>query len=480
MKVAIQPIKSTPLYRSIANRIVEMIDSGTFHPGVRIPSVRRLSHDWNVSISTVLEAYRWLETNGVIEVRPKSGHYVRFRPDFSYFQKEKSPPPPEPANLRFGDLVLSLLKDTNNPDILPLGAGIPCAETLPPQKLNQVLASVARKKAHRAIAYAFPPGWKKLRVEIAKRLLICGCTVHPSQIVITNGCAEAFTIALQAVCSPGDAVAVESPGYFGFIQTCESLRMKPVEIPTDPTTGISLGTLRYAIENHAIRACIVNPNFHNPTGAMMPESNKQEMVSILSHYRIPLIEDDLYGDLPFDNIRPKACKAFDRTDSVLYCSSFSKTLAPGYRIGWIVPGRYQNEVERIKASTNFATATVLQLAIADFLADNGYEHHLRKIRKMYERKTVWLSQAVVNYFPEGTRISTPKGGFLLWIALPESICSYRFYELSREKGISIAPGKLFSMRDSYPNYIRLNAAYACERHEPKIRMLGEIAHHLVK
>ena len=468
-------MKSLTLYEKVSQEISHLIKSGTFRPGDRISSVRKLSKQLKVSISTVMEAYRLLEDQGLIECRPQSGYYVISSPMDKQSEIAVSQPSTKPTRVSINDLVMMVFKANRNPNLIQLGAAIPNPELLPADKINRALSSVTRRYRLRNIEYEFVPGCMELRVQIARRALTAGCTVTPDDIVITAGCQEAIMLALKVICKPGDTIAIESPTYYNFLQAIEMLGLKAIEIPTHPRDGINLETLRYAVEHNPIKACLFITNFNNPLGSCMPDDKKKELVEMLSEYDIPLIEDDIYGDIAYSYHRPKIAKAFDEKGIVLLCSSFSKTIAPGYRVGWIIPGRYKQEVERLKSITNLATATPMQLAIADFLSNGGYDHHLRKIRSIYARNISLMSEAVMKYFPEGTKVSRPSGGHVLWIEMPEDIDSLDLYEKSLKKKISFAPGPIFSSRRRYRNFLRLNAATWNEDIKTAVKTIGALA-----
>jgi DNA-binding transcriptional MocR family regulator len=463
------------LYERVADCIVRLIDEGTFRPGARLPSVRALSRQWQVSITTVLEAYRLLEDRGLIEARPQSGYYVRARFPEASAEPAISQPASAPTEVSIGERLMALLRAKRNPALVQLSAAIPDPAFLPTERLNRMLARVARDHAGEGAAYDLPPGCEALRVQVARRALTAGCALTPREIVTTTGCMEALFLSLRAVCRPGDAVAVEAPTYYGVLQTMELLGLRAVEIPTHPRDGMSLDALRYALDETPIRACLVISNFSNPLGSCMPEETKRELVALLAERDLPLIEDDIYGDLGFAGERPKVAKAFDRNGLVLLCSSFSKTLSPGYRVGWVAPGRFQAEVERFKFASSIASATLPQLAIAAFLAGGGYDHHLRRIRRLYARQVPLMAQAVSCAFPEGTKVTRPSGGFVLWVEMPPEVDSLRLYEQAMQAGITIAPGPLFSARQRFRNCIRLNAAYWSPRVESAIGTLGQLA-----
>jgi DNA-binding transcriptional MocR family regulator len=330
-------------------------------------------------------------------------------------------------------------------------------ELLPLAALNRLTGQILRQHQIMAHDYDVPPGCEPLRHEMARRLMDAGCSVTPDQIVTTNGTFEAVFLSLRAVTQPGDTVAIESPTYYGLLEALEILHLKALELPTHPREGISLLHLEAVLQKKQIAACALVSNFSNPLGTCMSDAKKQQLVELLAQYETPLIEDDVYGDLHFLGTRPKALKAFDRHGLVLYCASCSKTLSPGLRVGWVVAGRYQAKVEQLKWVINQTTAIAPQLTIAAFLANGGYDRHLRQLRRAYQSQILRMTQAICDYFPAETRVTRPQGGHVLWLELPEEFDSLLLYETALQHHISIAPGVIFSPSGGYNNCFRLNA-----------------------
>ena len=466
--------QDTYLYEQVASDLADLIRQGTFRAGERIPSVRQLSRQRKISITTVLQAYMLLENQGLIETKPQSGYYVRSKLPQLLPEPEMSTPQLDPTLVSVRELVMMVLKDSTNPDLIQLGAAIPNTELVIPAKLNRIMASLSRKTEHSYNTYDIPPGNEALRIQIAQRAVGIGCNLTHADVVTTSGCLEAFTLSLRAVCRPGDTVAIESPLYFGVLQVLESLNLKALEIPTHPRDGISISALKFAIEHNSIQACLVLSNFNNPLGSCIPDDNKQALVDLLAYHEIPLIEGDVCGELYFTGPRPSVCKAYDRKGLVLLCSSFSKDLVPGYRVGWVAPGKFKPTIEWLKYTTNVATATLPQVAIAKFLESGGYDHHLRSIRRLYAGFVSQLSQAVMRYFPEGTRVTRPNGGIVLWVQLPDYVDSLELYKQALQIGITLAPGYIFSATHQYKNFIRLNAAWWSYETDRAMRRLGEL------
>jgi DNA-binding transcriptional MocR family regulator len=445
-----------PLYMRIFHRMAKMIGQGALRPGDRVPSVRKLSRQEGVSISTVLQAYVQLEAQGLIEARPQSGFYVKARLWRPPAEPAMSKPSTKATPVSTSELTLNILKAVRDPGLVALGTAIPSPELLPLQQLNRMMAAIGRRDSSAGNSYDVPPGAPQLRMQVARLALDYGCLLSPDEIVSTTGCQEALNLCLRAVAQPGDTIAVESPTYYGILQIIGALGMKALEIPTHPRDGVSLDALEYALDRERIKACLFTPTFQNPLGCSMPEENRKRLVAMLSARGIPLIEDDIYGDIAFGAERPRAAKAFDTEGMVLLCDSFSKTLAPGYRVGWCAPGRYQKAVEHLKFTTSIASATLPALAIAEFLATGGYEHHLRKVRRVYAEQVRLMTEVIVEHFPDGTKVTRPQGGHVLWVEMPAKIDSMDLFHRALAARISIAPGILFSAKQKYRNCMRLN------------------------
>lgn len=464
-----------PLYENVAGKIIDLVDRGTFNPGDRVPSIRQMSRQFQVSINTVKTAYGFLEDRRIIEARPQSGYYVCSR--LPRTPKEPTIRIPEfnPSSISSSELVIRIMEGIASQDQVQFGVAIPNPEFIPDKKLSRMLASETRRYSSESVSYTQPSGNLKLRTQIARRMLKAGCTFRPDEIIITNGASEAVFLALRTLCRPGDTLVVGAPVYFNFLQLIESLGIRIIEIPISPNQGISIEALEMALKQNSVQACLLISNFNNPLGSSIPDVRKKKVLSLLQKHHVPLIEDDINGDLSFSRIRPSVIKSWDTRGEVLLCSSFSKTIAPGYRVGWIAPGRYLDAVKRQKVVTNIATPAPTQMAIAEFLNSGGYEHHLRSIRKTYETKTRQMAEAVGIHFPHGTRVSRPQGGFTLWVELPEASDSLKLFAMAEKKGISIAPGHIFSTTGNYNHCLRLNTAFWSEKTAWAVEALGRMA-----
>ncbi len=470
---------AAPLYRQLADQLAAQVESGALGPGERLPSVRQFSAQQRVSVSTALQAYGRLEDHGLIEARPKSGYYVRSRRLDRLPEPQASAPAVRAARLGLGEQRARVLEAGVRPDVVPFGIGSPSMALLPVEKLHRTLGAVVRRAGRKALDYDPPPGCLALRRQLARRAPDWGGSLGPDDFFITGGAMEAIFLALRAVTRAGDTVALESPTYFGILQAVENLGLKALEIPTHPRDGLDLDALAAALARQRVAAVIAVPSFNNPLGSCMPERNRQRLVELLRKPEIPLIEDDIYGDLSHaPPPRLRAAKAFDRDGLVLLCGSVSKTLAPGWRVGWLAPGRFAAEVRRLIIGSTLATPTPLPLAVAEFLQNGGYDHHLRGLRATYARQLERTRQAVAECFPADIKLTRPGGGFLLWVELPAGVDANELAERALAAGVSIAAGPLFSAQARhFSNFIRLSCGHPWSPQlERGVGLLG----HLVK
>jgi DNA-binding transcriptional MocR family regulator len=446
------------LYEQIAAELAEQIDAGRLRAGQRVPSVRRASAQRGVSVATVVQAYRLLESRGLLEARPQSGYYVA-SPRAGAVEEPRAPRACSSAvSVSIDEAVAEVYRAAIDPRVVQLGAATIAPELRPTAALDRALRTVLRSAGARAYSYEMPPGALVLRRQLARRSIGWGCPLGPDDFLISVGASEALHLALQAVTEPFDTVVVESPGYYGVLRLLENLHLRVVEVPLG-AQGMDLDALRETLSQHRVRAVLSMPNFSNPAASLMPEANKAALVKLLAERGVPLIEDDVYGDLNHEGVRPRPAKAWDRNGLVLLCGSVSKTLAPGLRVGWVSAGRFRDRVEQLKFGQSEATDTISQLVTAEFLENGGYDHHLRTLRRKLEEQVSTLRSLVAEHFPDATRVSRPEGGHVLWVELPSRTDAFELSRLARAAGVSIVPGPLFSARARFKNFIRLNAGF---------------------
>lgn len=464
-------------YEALADDIARSIHSGLLKPGERLPSVRETCAARKISPSTVFQAYYLLEARGVVVARPRSGYYVAA--DMAHLPPEPevaSRPDGESRAVDISDLVFEVLQSSMDRERAPLGSAFPSPTLFPLQRLGRAMARAAVHLDPWSTVDDLTPGLAALRRQIARRYLVEGIEVSADDIVITNGAMEALSLGIAAVTRPGDAVLVESPCFYVTLQVLERNGLQAIEVPTHPRDGVDLDALAQAIARHAPKACWLMPTFQNPLGSTMPEANKRELVELLARHGIPLVEDDVYAELHFQSKRPPPAKAYDREGLVLHCGSFSKCLAPGYRIGWVAPGRFRTELARHKLTSTLNTNVLAQLAIAGYLEGGGYERHLRRLRERLAQQQAQYVAAIAEAFPRETRVTRPLGGYFLWVELPAGSDTLALRQRALTHGMSLAPGPMFSPSRGFGNCLRLNCGHPFDpRMAEAVATLGRLA-----
>lgn len=447
------------LYERYAEEIADLIRNQILRPADRLPSVRKAKAQRKISASTVFEAYSLLESRGLIQCRPRSGYYV----NLPNHQRTPEPTTAQPASqstaVEISDLVFDVLDSTRNDDVIPLGSAFPSAHLFPLDKLAKGLTPAMRALAPEQLTEYLTTGVAQLRRQICLRYGISGTGLDPAELVISNGAMEALNLSLQALTEPGDVVVLESPAFYAALQVLERLKLRAVEVATHPRHGVDLDSLAEVLGKHKVKACWFMPNFQNPLGSLMPLDSKRALVNLLARHKVPLIEDDVYGELFFGLKRPPPAKAFDTQGLVLHCSSFSKCLAPGYRVGWVAAGRFAERIQRIKLMSSLSTAIPPQLAIASYLETGGFDRHLRQMRLSLEKNADTALSAIARYFPPGTRVTRPQGGYFLWVELPPTFNALDLHRKALAEGISLAPGHLFSADQRFHHHLRLNYGF---------------------
>ena len=462
-------------YEKLAGELEGMIADGVLSHGDRLPSVRRLASERRLSISTVLQALRQLEARGLVEAQPQSGYFVRRgRSLIAEPSARLTPEAPMPVDI--SQRLVRILQSGTRPGVAPLAAALPHPSLLPVAALQRLYAGVARRlpKLLEGGSHINTDEPALVR-QLVRRSLAWGGPLAADEIVITNSCTEALGLCLRAVTKPGDTVAVESPAYYLMLQLLETLGLKALEIPTDPRTGLSVEALELATRHGAIAACLLVPNASNPLGSVMPDDKKRQLAALTATRGVAVIEDDIYGDLHFGPQRPWPIKAFDTAGNVMLCSSFSKSLSPALRIGFVAAGRYRSAIALQKAITSGGTNPITQNVLAEYLESSAYERHLRSLRRSYEGQVESMRLAVSRHFPAGTRISQPQGAYVLWVELPEEFDATKLYERAIAENLTYVPGELFSASGMYRNCLRLNCG---NPHTPEIedavRRLGSV------
>lgn len=462
------------LYENLANEFAGLIGDGRLRPGDRLPSLRHLAQQRKLSIATVVQALRTLESRGMVEARPQSGYYVRNRT----LRPVAAPPPgqtmPSPVEVGLSRRLVDVLRANEAPGMVPLGSALPAAELLLAPRLSRLYASLARRhpqllggSSHSELNEA------PLVRALQRRALEWGAPLAADEIVVTNSCTEAMTLCLRAVTRPGDTVAVESPTYYVMLQLLEALGLRALEIPTHPQHGVSLDALELATRNGQVAACLFIPNGANPLGSVVPDTTKQAIAALLAARNVPLIEDDIYGDICFVGDRPRPIHAFDAHGNTMLCSSFSKTASPSLRLGFVAAGKRAPLVVLQKTLTSGKSNPLTQRVVAELLDTRGYDGHLRTLRRRFADQVGRTRDAVARHFPAATRVTDPQGGFVLWLELPAEVDATAVHRRAIAEQIAFVPGEMFSAGGQYRHYLRLACGHPwSERIDAAVRRLG--------
>lgn len=463
------------LYVQIADRLGSQIHQLTLKTGEKLPSVRALSQEQGISLSTAYKAYVQLEIRGLIEARPKSGYYVRYTPARSFDEPKHERQVNVSEKLSLDEMIAMVHRNFSADSIVKLSVASPALSLLPQAKLNKSMTEAIRLSSNSCISYEGVQGNANLKTHIARQAFSWGGNILPDDVVTTQGCMEALVFCLRAITRPGDTVAIESPTYFGIFSTVQSLGLKIIEIPTNSVDGLDLDFLAKAIYKQQIKACLFVPTFSNPLGYCMSNEKKKKLVELLAKNEVPLIEDDIYGEMYFGKTRPRTCKSYDKHGLVMLCSSVSKTLAPGYRVGWCIPGKFKTEIINLKLKHSLSSASPTHAAIGHFFETGRYDLHMRNLRKALHTQCLRYTQAIAEYFPNDVKVSRPQGGYVLWIELNKKIDAFELYKQALVYKISISPGQIFSTDSRFTNFIRISFGIPYnDEIEQSLKTLGQL------
>jgi len=467
-------------YQQLAQQMTEQIAHGVWQPGDKLPSLREQVVNSGMSFMTVSHAYQLLESQGRIVARPQSGYYVA--PRMVATRQTAAPAQVMPDNaVDINTYIFEVLQASRNAAVLPFASAFPDPKLFPLPQLNRSLAQVSKTATAMSVIENLPPGNDELRHAIARRYALQGMTISPDEIVITAGALEALNLSLQAVTEPGDWVIVENPCFYGALQALERLRLKALSVATDVKEGIDLDALVQALQTYPVKACWLMTNSQNPLGFTLTPEKKARLIDILSEHNVTLIEDDVYSELYFGREKPLPAKAWDKTDMTLHCSSFSKCLVPGFRIGWVAAGKHARRIQHLQLMSTLSTSSPMQLALVDYLATKRYDAHLRRLRRQLAERKQLAWQSLMRSLPPEVQIHHNDSGYFLWLELPAGIDAGQLSASALEHHISIAPGKMFSTTDNWASFFRFNTAWGWgEREDKAVETLGHLIRQLLK
>ncbi|WP_280564680.1 PLP-dependent aminotransferase family protein [Chromohalobacter sp. 48-RD10] len=446
-----------PIYQDLADSVEATVRSGMYAEGDRMPSIRGFSQERGVSISTSVRTFHELERRGVVRAAPRSGYFA-VAPDESAELPAAARISAQPMLARGGAEILKLLEASQDPGVMDFATARPAMDMIPDRELQRASRQVWKVDRRRSMALSFPPGIEALRVQVAKRLAKVDCRISPDELIITQGCQAAIALALRLLTEPGDIVAVEAPTHYGILELLEQLGLKALPIPTDPAYGISMNALELACQQWPVKAFIVVPHFSNPLGYCMYDVCKQRIVDVARRYDVAVIEDDVFGELRENHQRPSPVKCWDHEGHVYYCGSVSKTFGSGFRVGWLsVPPDRMQQAREVQYAHTVTVDVHAQLVTAELLKNTNIDRFLNHASAEYNRRTATMARRVEDSFPIGTRISRPRGGYLLWVELSGCDDTASVLDEALSHGVAFAPGGLFTVDQQFKNCLRLNA-----------------------
>ena len=465
------------LYQQVISFIEHQQRIGVLRPGDKLPSLRKLSRQFDISVPTVKQAYLELERQGTISARPQSGYYLKAQQTKTLQPRPSLWHSTSPVEVKCRSLIEQVHDALHMPNTVALGISNPINCHPPDKSLARLMRAVISKNSEKAVSYGPISGCPKLRLQLAYRYQEMGVMAMPDEIIITNGAQEALSIALQSVAKAGDIIAIESPCFFGIIELIESLDTKALEVYTCPEKGVCIDKLSTVIKQHNIKACLFSTAINNPLGSMMSNSQRQAMVQLLEKNNIVLIEDDVYSDLYFNEQRPKPAQYFSEKGLVITCSSFSKTAAPGYRIGWLMSAKFEEKAKRIKRAQSCSTPMLQQWTLTEYLLTGEYDRHLALLRKKLIYHCERMKALIAQYFPDDICISNPQGGSVLWIRCRSQLQTTDIFAQAIKQEVSFTPGVIFSPSGKYKNYMRISFGVKWnEKIEQAVAKLGKLLH----
>lgn len=457
-------------FEMFTSAIEKNIRDGIYKPGQKLPSVRSLKQQFQTSVSTIQNGYEHLIILGLVVSIPKSGYYV------SAYQPQKKQPPSQ-KNPVIRDAVFEknidlITSSRDKKKIIEFNVATPGDLIISQKLLLRTMQQVIREHGVSLLRYYPPSGSDELKSNIIKHAAGHQTRIDQQELLITDGALQSLLIALATVCNAGDVIAVESPCVFSVLEVIRVLQLKVIEVPLDPVNGFDVFFFKKACQKNKVKAAIITPNFHNPTGTLLSDEIKKEIVGIIQQHEIAVIENDIYGDLNFSGKRPTTLRSFDDSGSVITYTSYAKSLAPGIRLGWLAAGKFLQRAEQIRFCMGNTVSPVYQETVNRLLSTNSYERHIRAFRTQLAKNASLSINLLSKHFPENISVIPPSGGYNLWVKMPDSTDMNDFYKQCEKIGVKFTPGYTFSFSPMYSHHFRI--VFADKYSTSKIKALEKI------
>lgn len=448
----------TSIKEQIITYFLEKIMNGTWPIGAIIPSQRQLARNFDVNRSTVVAALDELKADGILVGRGRAGTCVAensfLMSDVSQAKWQKYIN--EGIHIPNYKTIKMINDNEIDPAILRLSSGESSPEMFSKEKMQYVLNEVSKEID--SLGYEGPTGVLSLREEISKYLKTIDIDAPANSILIVSGALQAIQLIAMGLLQRDSTVFVEKPSYLYSLQILQTLGMRRIGIPIDEE-GLICDMISSQLNKNKASIIYTIPNFQNPTGHVMSLSRRKELIDLCTQEKLPVVEDDVYGELWIDKPPPQSLKSLDESGNVLYIGSVSKTLSPGLRIGWVVgPETVINRLADIKMQMDYGSSSLSQLTVAKWFETGLYNEHLVEMRSALEKRRDFTLTMLEHYFKEIATWQKPQGGFFVWIKLNSPISLYKVFEEALRKNILFYPGYVYDVTPN--NYLRISYSYA--------------------
>ena len=386
-------------------------------------------------------------------------------------------------DLLHGSEIRELLKLTAQPDIISFAGGLPAAELFPVEEMMAASKAVLEEHGREALQYSTTEGFPRLREQIAERMLAKN-NIHTDKdhILVTSGSQQGLDFSARVFLNPGDVVLLESPSYLGAVNAFKACEPKFIEVPTDDGGMIMEELEKILATTERVKMIYVIPDFQNPTGRTWDLDRRHKFMEIINRYEIPVIEDNPYGELRFEGEYMPALKSLDTKGLVIYLGTFSKILAPGYRLGWVcADGEILQKYNFLAQAASLQSSTEAQLVVSKFIDMYDLDEHVAAIKECYRKRRDVMIETMEKEFPPEAKFTHPNGGLFTWVELPEYINTNEMAKQCLARNVAYVPGDGFFPDAGHNNCIRLN--YSCMPEEKIVQgmtILGEVIKENIK